>query len=265
MRFWWSRAPQRPMQLGTPVSVDFAGVLEAELATSTTPVVPLAAALDATRAELGEVQRIGPVDAGHDLYGVIDRLADAVRASYPASLCRSGCGRCCEYPTAFFDFYEAEWQLIVEHVAAHWSPERHEAFLARFHRTHGPYRLRLALFGWLMGQSLPIFPTRQALPLSCPFLEDERCSIYAARPFPCRTFGSFTTKLTAWSQPHVYGCAEQGEVMDAAVLAAPLPVYMPDVAPLQWKELALAHGPKRTMAAWIRRSWGRRRPDKTPG
>ncbi|MNX86787.1 Flagellin N-methylase [compost metagenome] len=216
-------------------------------------------ALDQARDGIGRTQNMGRSGDERDLFVHLDRLSQAVVETYPQSLCFSGCGRCCHYPTGFFDISYQEWELLRRHMEAEWSPERRERWLARFWREHGPRMWRVRCFEWLMSTSLPLFPTRDALPLACPFLEEGRCSVYAARPFVCRTFGHFSAKLTPWSQPHVYACSAQGELLEGLMAAEGPQVMLPDLSPWQLRKYAFISGKKRVIASWIARTYPRNR------
>lgn len=256
-RFGRLRRPEPPpVPVARPKEypLTFEGVL-AEAVRRREIVNPLAATLDMARDRVPAADNMGRTGDEHDLFHLIDRLSRAVVETYPQSQCFDGCGRCCHYPTAFFDLFPEEWALVHAHVEARWTPERRAAMVERFWAEHGPRMPLIKLFEWFQRMSIPLFPTRKALPLACPFLEDNRCSVWEARPLPCRTYGQFTAKVSAWSQPHVYACAEQGEALEGALQEEGIQVMLPDVAPVMIKQLAFVSGRKRVMATWIARHY----------
>lgn len=258
-KFGRSRPPEPPhageSQRAQPLP--FEGVL-AHALTQEPEANPLAQALLLVRQQVAEADNMGYSRDERDLFHVIDELSQAVVSTYPESLCFAGCGRCCHYPTAFFDVFPQEWDLIRRHLETAWSARRLEAFLERFYREHGPRMPLIRTFEWLMSLSLPLFPTRKALPLACPFLEEQRCRIYEVRPFQCRTYGQFSAKTTPWSPPHVYACADQGERMESLMASGGPQVMLPDVAPFQLKQYAFVDGKRRVLASWITRTFPRR-------
>lgn len=259
--FGTRRRPEPPDPLPKPAvaPLPFEGVLAEALAETERPH-PLVEALDLAREGIGRTDNMGQSGDARDMFVLLDQLSSAVVETYPQSLCYSGCGRCCHYPTGFFDISRQEWELLRRHVETEWSEARREAWIARFWREHGPRMPALRFFEWLMSTSLPIFPTREALPLACPFLEDGKCSVYAARPFVCRTFGHFSAKITPWSQPHVYACSAQGELLEGLMAADGPQVMLPDLSPWQLRKYAFISGKKRVIASWIARTYPRKRP-----
>lgn len=255
-RFGWFRRPEPPlpMQRPTEYPLTFEGVL-ADAVAGGQAVNPLAEALDVARGAVPAADNMGRTGDVHDLYHLIDQLSAAVVATYPQSQCFDGCGRCCNYPTAFFDMYPEEWQRVHDHLETRWTPERRAAMVRRFWAEHGPRMPIVRLFEWFQSLNVPIFPTRKALPLACPLLENGRCSVWEARPLPCRTYGQFTAKISPWSSAHVYACAEQGEALEGALQEPGLQVMLPDVGPVMAKQLAFVSGRKRVMASWIARSY----------
>lgn len=260
LRFGWFRRPEPPIPMARPTEhpLSFEGVL-AEAVDRHHAVNPLAAMLDQARERVPAADNMGRTSDEHDLFHLIDRLSESVVETYPQSQCFEGCGRCCHYPTAFFDLFPEEWALIHDYLETRWTPERREAMVARFWAEHGPRMAIVRLFEWFQSVNVPIFPTRKVLPLACPFLENARCSVWEARPLPCRTYGQFTAKVSSWSQPHVYACAEQGEALEGALQQEGIQVMLPDVAPVMIKQLAFVSGRKRVMAGWIARHYPKSR------
>lgn len=255
-RFGWFRRPEPPLPMARPTELPltFEGVL-ADAVERHQTVNPLAETLDLARDRVPAADNMGRTGDDHDLFHLIDRLSRAVVETYPQSQCFDGCGRCCHYPTAFFDLFPEEWELVHAHIEARWTPERRADMVRRFWADHGPRMGTIRLFEWFQSLNVPIFPTRKSLPLACPLLEDGRCSVWEARPLPCRTYGQFTAKISPWSAPYPYACAEQGEALEGALQQAGLQVMLPDVAPVMIKQLSFVSGRKRVMASWIARHY----------
>jgi Fe-S-cluster containining protein len=212
----------------------------------------LAAAMAQVRVELPVV------DSLPDLYALVDDLADGVRAAYPESLCKAGCSGCCHYPAGLFTASRQEWDVILEHVRNHWSPERIGGFVRRFWDTHGRYLARLRAVEWLMEFPLPVNARREAVPLACPFLEDDRCTIYAVRPVYCRCFGQFSFKYWWKREPIVYGCDMQVEHLEP-ITRQPGRAKLPSFNPLFNKRFALSYRSTRhLLAIWVAKQWPRK-------
>ena len=208
--------------------------------------------LGRTRLALDGVTHVTGQDES-DLYHWVDELSRAVVSEVPGSLCQAGCSRCCHYPTAFFDIYPGEWQPIEKHLRETWSPERLHRFLARFSLEHAPYLSLIRLLEHGLRGMFRFHPTKDLLPLSCPFLEDDRCSIYEVRPFACRGFGHFAARLDTRDLPHVYGCKDQEEALMPALRGEGPRIQLPDIQPL-WETLArVTGGHRHVLAIWIAR------------
>lgn len=105
--------------------------------------------------------------------------------------CRAGCGACCRQ---LVPISAAEAGLLYDWIATR-SPAEQEALGARFAAATGALRER-GLLGRLGDRAsvrtaegirelgLAYFGARVA----CPFLVDEACSVYAARPLKCREY-----------------------------------------------------------------------------
>ena len=104
--------------------------------------------------------------------------------------CRAGCSACCRQMVVVSPLEAA---AIGEYVAAR--PELAEASVERSRRWRAAVDAELAsqlisfeaLGGYVeseQGQELELSYWRQQLP--CPYLADDRCSIYPVRPFACR-------------------------------------------------------------------------------
>lgn len=255
-KFQWFQRPEPPlpMKRQDTNAPSFAGMLdEAILADS--EAHPLAEALLDAHDRVWTTTNMGQTRDENDLFFVIDQLSQGVVATHPSSLCYSGCGRCCHYPTGFFDIFPQEWALIHKYIETEWEPERLQEMLRRFRLEHAPLLWWIKILEGLMGLSITILPKRKALPLHCPFLENDRCSIYPVRPFPCRTFGHFSAKMTPWNQPHPYACADQSSQIRESMAKEELQVMLPDVSTVQMRQYFFVKGKKRLIATWIAKTY----------
>ena len=115
---------------------------------------------------------------------VLDVVADAretaawlLQTNGPALTpiaCREGCGACCRFPV---DVTAPEVISLAELIRDRWAPEAVAAL-----------RTKLAAFTAAAGAVSPALRPGRRLP--CALLVDERCTIYEARPLPCRGWTS---------------------------------------------------------------------------
>ncbi len=216
---------------------------------------PLAGAMEDVRVALPMVDNMGRTQDQSDLYTLIDLLASGVKEAYPESLCKAGCSSCCQYPPALFTVTRQEWEAMLAYVTREWSAERIGRLVTRFWGSHGPYMRRLKVIEWLMEFPLPVNAKRKAVPLECPFLEDERCSVYPVRPVYCRSFGSFTYKYFWTPEPFVYGCQEQSDLL-GPITRRPGRARLPSFNALFNKRFFLSRGGKRRLLSmWLARQW----------
>jgi Fe-S-cluster containining protein len=188
---------------------DFGRILDALAETAPgRELTPIADAVTALRELLPLADNLGESGDDRDAFVLLDRLTTAVRETYAGGHCKAGCSGCCDSQTAIFDVSPGEWAAI-EREVARWSAERREAFKERFKREHG---LQLRAYRWL-GYLKFFEPLADRYfarnPYRCPFLENGRCSIYAARPLACRMYGFFAIRARFYERPSVYGCGLQ--------------------------------------------------------
>ena len=217
---------------------------------------PLAATLREVAFKLPMVDNLGISGDHRDLLPLIDQLADGARALYPEIPCKPGCSACCHYPVALYTIAESEWRPMEEQILLTWPEERLIAFVRKFWDSHGPYMWRLRVVNFLMEFPLPIVPRREAIPLACPFLEDDRCAVYDRRPAQARTFGLFSYKHFFFKEPVLYGCDMAQEVM-APVLAARDRPGLPSFNSIYGVRSKLARGRKLLIPLWVAKQWPR--------
>lgn len=235
----------------------FENALEAALGQGPGPAEPIADAWRDVAVKLPLVDNLGRTGDDRDLYPHIDNLCAAARAAYPELLCKAGCSACCHYPVALYTISEAEWRPMVELIERTWPRERLVAFVRAFWESHGPYMLRLRVLSWLMAIPLPVIGRREAIPLACPFLENDRCAVYEARPAQARAFGMFVRKPLFHSEQVLYGCEQATEHMKPILARGDrrgLPNFDPIFGVLMW----LARGRKRLIPVWFARQWPRK-------
>ncbi len=107
------------------------------------------------------------------VYALVDRLVEAAD-SFTA--CKRGCSACCHMTV---NITEAEAQIIEEHTGR------------RYKRLTAPIR----------------HPDGKFSGVPCPFLVEDTCSIYSARPFACRHHMSFNLDAY-WCAPERAHLAE---------------------------------------------------------
>jgi Fe-S-cluster containining protein len=142
---------------------------------------------------------VGESQGFRDLYALIDYVTDAVRLAFPDIPCQSGCSACCvDYglprTTAL------EWQAIHRHMSEQMPADVRQTVIAAVVTLYGHQvpallqerrRIQVPHTDARAGEhALPVFDC-----LACPFLVEQRCSIYPVRPAICRAFGSFSVRV----------------------------------------------------------------------
>jgi Fe-S-cluster containining protein len=154
---------------------------------------------------LGRADRVGQSEDPRDIYYLIDFMVYLVKEAYPYIPCQSGCSHCC-VDSGLPRTSALEWQHIYAYLRDTASPEVRQTVLRQNEVLH---RQQLALF--LQEQArierpdtdlpLPAFGCKR-----CPFLIDDRCSVYPVRPAICRGFGYFTWRPRPQVESQVFAC-----------------------------------------------------------
>lgn len=236
----------------------FEDILEAE--TQPDPA-PLAEAYAFVREHLPQADNLGRTGDERDYYTHLDKLSEGVSKTFPESFCRSGCSACCHYPVGLFTISRTEWNVIRRHIETEWSEADRQDFIARFNARFSWWWL--FVLGHLQNSLMTLLVTAnwvQKQKIACPFLKDDRCSVYAARPYQCRTFGHFSARQWPFKQPKIYACSEQGDnllqLLDRKGPQFQLPVMNPIVRQIR----RLCQGPRQSLPMWVA-GWVRRQRD----
>ncbi|MEB3195704.1 MAG: YkgJ family cysteine cluster protein [Candidatus Sericytochromatia bacterium] len=212
---------------------------------------PLAEAMQVVSERLPAADHFAGSEDPRDLYHLLDVLADGVKASFPQSLCRAGCGSCCYYPVALFTITHTEWQVIARHLENHWDEAQREALVQRYRsRFTGLWRW---VFGWAQRSFTALLlsaPLIERARIACPFLVEERCSIYPVRPYPCRTFGHFAVR-TWLTAPRIYACDVQGQRLAQGLFGEGPRLQLPVLNPISRRIRLLCQGPKLSLPVWL--------------
>ena len=139
----------------------------------------------------------------HKLYSFVDGFVGECQKGVPNVACREGCSACCHrLVTAALP----EVLTAVQHITQNWTSEDREAFQKRALKSeieNGPF--------WRD----ELMEARAA----CPFLVEDRCSIYAIRPVACR--GASSVNAATCRSFYLEGdLTEPTEVMDQASVNA---------------------------------------------
>jgi Fe-S-cluster containining protein len=209
-------------------------------------VPPAGGELPAIADAIAEVrERLPDARSIQEAFREVDRLADAVKATYAKGHCKAGCSGCCDSQTAIFDVSPAEWEAIAAELAT-WPAERRAVLKERFAREHGPrtgsYKL-LSAIRFFEPIADRYFDRR---PYRCPLLENGRCSVYAVRPLACRMYGHFAIRARFYERPAVYGCGLQTAYYETREHLA-----LPAVNMVAAQTRRLTRGRKRILALWL--------------
>lgn len=204
------------------------------------------------REHLPKADNIGRTGDETDYYTHLDRLSEGVKKTFPGSFCRAGCSSCCHYPVGLFTITFTEWQVIRRYIETEWTDAQRQDLAARYRKTFTWFWT--FVLGYLQGSMAALLvtaPVVQRKKIACPFLVDNQCTVYPARPYQCRTFGHFSARAWPFKQPKVYACNEQGENL-LKLLARKGPQFqLPVMNPLVLKIRALCRGPRLSLPLWV--------------
>lgn len=124
--------------------------------------------------------RLAGPGAAERAAAVQSRLDDALAVTPEAAAraCRAGCAFCCHHPVGITWPEALRLRQAIDALDPHARAERCRAVTAAAAAT--------ATLPW---EALALHP--------CPLLQDGRCSVYAARPLPCRAWASFDADACA--------------------------------------------------------------------
>ncbi|HEY9722285.1 MAG TPA: YkgJ family cysteine cluster protein [Oscillatoriaceae cyanobacterium] len=203
------------------------------------------------REHLSEADNIGRTGDARDFYAHLDRLSEGVKQTFPQSFCKAGCSGCCHYPVGLFTITFTEWQVMRDHMENVWSEADRQDFVERFRaRFRGGW---LQLFTMLQNSLFLLMlaaPFLERRRIACPFLKDNNCSIYAARPYQCRTFGHFAARPWLGKQPKIYACHMQGQNLHNALQRSGPQFQLPVMNPIVIKLRKLCRGPRLSLPLW---------------
>ncbi len=203
------------------------------------------------REHLPEAENIGGTADAKDYYHHLDKLAEGVAKTFPKSFCKAGCSGCCYYPVGLFTISFTEWEVIRRHIETEWTDAERADFVARYKKVFtGFWRFVLGQLQNSFVSLIVTAPFVHRARIACPFLKDDRCSIYAVRPYQCRTFGLFAARASVGREPKVYACNVQGENLLAQLKHGGPQIQLPVMNPIVIKIRKLCRGPKLALPIW---------------
>lgn len=249
-----------------PVDAPPPGVaFEATLDAAPPDATPLVEAMTYVREHLPEAENIGATGDARDYYHHLDKLAEGVSQTFPRSFCKAGCSGCCYYPVGLFTISFTEWEVMRRHIETEWTDGERAAFIRRYQQTFtGFWRFVLGQLQNSFVSLILTAPLVHRARIACPFLVDDRCSVYAVRPYQCRTFGLFAARASAGREPKVYACNVQGENLLAQLKHGGPQIQLPVMNPIVIKIRKLCRGPKLALPIWVG-IWVRRSRTVTAG
>lgn len=189
--------------------------------------------------------------AADELLGAAERRAGA-RAS-----CRAGCAACCRQLVPLADAEARDMRRMIERLP----DKRRSAVEARFEQAKAQLEARGLLE--LLRDTSAIPPDGlEALGrlylsawIDCPFLENERCTIYQRRPMACRQHAVSTPpQQCARPDGRVKRIAPLGRAVNAAIDAAEATQWVPLVLALEHRQRNRT-APWRTAPQWLAEIW----------
>ncbi|HJQ56945.1 MAG TPA: YkgJ family cysteine cluster protein [Vineibacter sp.] len=192
---------------------------------------------------------------------VVRQAITAAEAKGRTMSCQSGCAACCRHLALVSDVEARALADLVERMPEPRRGQLRARFAAARRRIQDSgLSERIAAATTASAQDLRALGRdyfRQAI--DCPFLEDERCSIYADRPVVCRRMIA-TTPAAYCADPDDDRVRLLRVPMSAAALwlltsddDPPRPTAMPLPFALAWAEANRSAVPRRGADVWMRR------------
>ena len=154
-----------------------------------------------------------------EVYALLNQLSNDVLDMYPHIACRTQCNSCCK-GTSMPKASPAEWQQVHDYLLNSYTVEQQQALIERLRHDYNPNRE----IYWEVHDTIQQRPNLQQLEqlkrvlprlesTQCPFLVEEKCSVYEARPAKCRAHGAFLLQLQDHVQLHT--CESEVDKMEA--------------------------------------------------
>ncbi len=153
-----------------------------------------------------------------DVYTLLNRLSSDVLDLYPHIACRTQCNTCCK-GTSMPSVSPIEWAQVHDYIMRFYTPEQRSELIERTRAVYNPNKAGF----WALHQNIQKTPDLDKLEevvqiltslndTQCPFLVDEKCSVYMSRPAKCRAHGTFLFALNQHIQLHA--CQSEVDKME---------------------------------------------------
>lgn len=221
------------------------------LASQALDATPLSEAMAFSREHLPDADNVGQSGDERDFYTHLDRLSEGVAKTFPKSFCKAGCSGCCYYPVALFTTTFTEWSVMRRHMETVWTDAERADFVKRYKATFTGFWIFVLTY--LQNSMLSVLLTAPLVhrqQIACPFLVQGRCSVYAARPYQCRTFGLFAARSWPGKQPKVYACNMQGENLLGMLAGSQPQLQLPVMNPIVLRIRKMCRGPRLALPLW---------------
>jgi Fe-S-cluster containining protein len=154
-----------------------------------------------------------------ELYNITAQVLEKAKINYPDMLCKAGCNQCCKnYGSP--QILPIEWENIKEYLD---NSDEHYKTSIKKSLLEIKNNLREMLN---RNNKLPV--DKVVNNITCPFLQNELCSIYPIRPLVCRMFGSFLSKPGLISGNSVYTCGMEKDRWDEEIsITKPISINLP--------------------------------------
>ncbi len=143
-----------------------------------------------------------------ELYQLTDKVLEKAKVNYPSMLCKAGCNQCCKnYGSP--QILPVEWENIKYHLDS-CDEEYKNQVQASLQVIKNNLKKML-----IENDNVPV--DKVVNDITCPFLQNELCSVYSIRPLVCRMFGSFLSKPGLISGNAVYTCGMEKDRWDEEI------------------------------------------------